>query len=106
MEDNIDRIKGELEEARQSLHETVAEVNRKVETVTQKVETVTQQLQPAHLVERNPLLSACVAAALGFALGNRGKGPLPMLILGGLLGAILSEAWNDGFRNHNTTVSA
>jgi hypothetical protein len=43
MEDNIERIKDELEEARQSLHETVTEVNRKVETVS-------AQLQPARLV--------------------------------------------------------
>jgi len=105
MEDTIDRIKDELEEARHTLHETVAEVNRKVETVTQKVETVAQ-LQPAHLVERNPLLSACIAGALGFAAGNRDNGPLSVLILGGLLGAMLSEAWNDGPRDHLSTLSA
>jgi hypothetical protein len=101
MDDNIERIKSELEEARYSLHQTVAEVNRKVE---EKVETVTQ-LQPAHLVERHPLLSACIAGALGFAWGNRSNGPVTALILGGMAAAMLSEAWNDGLRNNETTRS-
>ncbi len=98
MEDNIDRIKDELEEARQNLHQTVTEVNRKVETVS-------TQLQPVYLVECHPLLSTCIAGALGFAAGNRGNGPLTILILGGLLGAALSEVWNDGSRNRDTTIS-
>jgi hypothetical protein len=99
MEDNIDRIKDELEEARQSLHHTVTEVNRKVETVS-------TQLQPAHLVGRHPLLSVCIAGALGFALANRGRGPVAVLVLGGLLGAALSEVWNDGFQNRDASASA
>ena len=98
MEDNIERIKDELEEARQSLHETVTEVNRKVETVS-------AQLQPAHLVGRHPLL-VCIAGALGFASGNRGNTPVAVLVQGGLLGAALSEAWNDGSWSHDTTASA
>jgi 4-hydroxybenzoate polyprenyltransferase len=88
MEDNIERIKDELEEARQSLHQTVTEVNRKVETVS-------TQLQPSHIVGRNLLLSACIAGALGFASGYRGNTPVAVLVLGGLLGAALSEAWNE-----------
>jgi hypothetical protein len=103
MEDDIERIKDELEEARQSLQQTVTEVNRKVE---QEVETVSTQLQPAHLVARQPLLSACVAGALGFALGCRGNTPMAVLVLGGLLGAALSEVWNDGPGNRDTTASA
>jgi hypothetical protein len=99
MEDNIERIKDELEEARQSLHQTVTEVNRKVETVG-------TQLQPAHLVARQPLLSACIAGALGFASGYRNNTPMAILILGALLGAALSETWNDGSSSRDTTAPA
>jgi ElaB/YqjD/DUF883 family membrane-anchored ribosome-binding protein len=91
MDDNIDRIKGELEEARHNLHQTVTEVNRKVE---QKVETVTQ-FRPAHLVERHPLWSAGIAGALGFVCGNRENGSIAMLVLGGVVAAVLSEAWRE-----------
>lgn len=101
MDDNIDKIKGELEEARHNLHQTVTEVNRKVE---QNVETVTQ-FQPGHLVERHPLLSACIAGALGFVWGNRSNGPVAVLVLGGVVAAVLSEAWKDGFRNSDTPGS-
>jgi hypothetical protein len=97
MEDDIDQIKGELEEARESLHQTVSEVNRKVETVG-------AQLQPGYLVERHPLLSTCIVGALGFASGTRDSEPITVLILGGLLGIALSEAWHDGFRNRDTTT--
>jgi hypothetical protein len=99
MEDDIERIKDELEEAQQSLHQTVTEVNRKVETVS-------TQLQPAHLVARQPLLSACIAGALGFASGYRDNAPVAVLVLGGLLGAALSEAWSDGSRSRATSASA
>src|SRR5260370_7865835 len=87
MEDNIERIKEELEEARQSLHQTVTEVNRKVETVS-------TQLQPSHLVGRNPLLSACIAGAFGFASGYRYNTPVSVLVLGGLIGAPLTQSSN------------
>ena len=99
MEDNIDRIKDELEEARESLHQTVTEVN-------QKVEAATTQLQPSHVVARHPLWSVCIAGALGFVTGNRSNGVVPILVLGGLLGAMLSEVWNDGSGNRDTTASA
>jgi len=99
MEDNIERIKDELEEAVQSLHQTVTEVNRKVESVS-------SQLQPAHLVGRHALLSACIAGALGFASGYRDNAPMAVLVLGGLLGAALSEAWNDGSWSGDTRASA
>lgn len=102
MDDNIGRIKSELEEARNCLHQTVTEVNRKVE---EQVETVTQ-LQPAHLVDRHPLLSACIAGAIGFVWGNRSNGPVTALILGGMAAAMLSEVLNDGLRISDTTASA
>jgi hypothetical protein len=104
--ENIDRIRSELEEARHCLHQTVTEVNRKVE---QKVETVTQ-FQPAHLVERHPFLSVCVASVLGFVCGNREDGGVATLVVGGMVAALLSEAWhearNDGLRNNDPAASA
>jgi hypothetical protein len=99
MEDNIDRIRDELEEARQSLHQTVTEVN-------QKVEEVTTQFQPSHVVEKYPLWSVCIAGALGFISGNRSSATLPILVLGGLLGAALSEVWDDGSGGTDTKLSA
>jgi hypothetical protein len=100
MEDNIDTIRNALEEARQSLHQTVAEVN-------QKVATVSTHLEPERLVERHLLLAACIAAALGFATGKSGGRLIGVatLVLGGLLGAVLTEASNHGFRSHDTTAT-
>ena len=99
MEDNIDTIINALEEARRNLHQTVAEVN-------QKVATVSTQLRPERLVERHLPVAVCIAAALGFATGNGGGRPtgVATLLLGGLLGAMLTEASNHGFRNHDTTA--
>jgi hypothetical protein len=97
MEDNIDRIRIELEEARQSLQQTIAEFH-------QKVETVSTQLEPRHLVERHLPLAACIAGAVGFAAGNRGGKPaLTALILAGLLGTMLREGFIDGFRKRHST---
>lgn len=99
MGNNIGQIENELEEARQDLHQTVTEVN-------QKVEAVATHLQPEHLVERHPLLSVCIAGALGFALGNRESRGLGFLVLGGLLGVTLSEVWNDRAGDRDTTAAA
>jgi ABC-type transporter Mla subunit MlaD len=98
MEDKIDTIRNALEEARQSLHQTVAELN-------QKVATVSTHLEPE--VERHLLLAACIAAALGFATGKSGGRLVGVatLVLGGLLGAVLTEASNHGFGNHDTTAT-
>jgi hypothetical protein len=99
MEDNIDTIINALEEARRNLHQTVTEVN-------QKVAAVSTELQPERLVERHLLLAVCIAGVLGFATGNgrRRSSGVTTLLLGGLLGAMLTEASNHGFRNHNTTA--
>jgi hypothetical protein len=99
MEHNIDTIINALEEARRNLHQTVTEVN-------QKVATVSTQLQPERVVERHLLLAVCIAGALGFATGKGGgrSSGVTTLLLGGLLGAMLTEASNHGFRNHDTTA--
>ena len=97
MEDDIDRIRNELEEARQSLQQTIADVQ-------QKVETVSARLEPRHMVERHLPLAACIAGVLGFATANSaGKPALTALILGGLLGAMFREVPSDGFWQHDST---
>ncbi|MBF6570336.1 MAG: hypothetical protein IVW54_15815 [Candidatus Binataceae bacterium] len=102
MEDDIDtiRIKNELNEARQSLHQTVAKVNQKVAS----------QFQPLHLVEQHLPLAAFIAGALGFAIGNRGVrssrrglAGIATLVLGGVLGATLNEAFKNGRDRYKTT---
>ncbi|HTW88589.1 MAG TPA: hypothetical protein VMD75_11335 [Candidatus Binataceae bacterium] len=86
MEETIDDIQFELEEARRSFHQNVAELN-------DKVETVTTQLQPEHLLQEHLPLAACIIGTVGFVMGSSGD-RLPIirtLILGGLLGAIFRE---------------
>lgn len=91
METDIERIKDELEDARRNLNRTVSEVNRKFESVGTR-------LQPEYLVEHHPLLTTCIAGALGFASGSRSIEPVALAVLGGLLGAALSDAGNQGPR--------
>lgn len=96
MEDTIDTIQNELEEARRSFHQSVADLNHKVETVT-------TQLQPEHLLEEHLPLAACIVGTLGFVTGSRGD-RLPIvgtLILGGLLGVILRDVRHHA-KNHAT----
>lgn len=93
MEETIDTIQNELEEARRSFHQNVADLN-------DKVETVTTQLQPEHLLQEHLPLAACIMGTLGFAAGS-GGGRLTIfgtLILGGLLGAIFREVRDHRFR--------
>jgi hypothetical protein len=96
MENDISRIHDELEEAPQSLHQTVADVH-------QKVETVSAQLQPRHLVERHLPMATRIAGALGFAAGNNGRPAPTAFLLGGLLGAMLREVSGDGFWKRDST---
>jgi|SRR5689334_11902084 len=91
METDIERIKDELEHARRNLNRTVSEVNRKFESVGTR-------LQPEYLVEHHPLLSTCIAGALGFASGSRSIEPIAVAVLGGLLGAAFNDAANHGPR--------
>ncbi len=91
METDIERIKDELEDARRSLNRTMSEFNRKVESVGTR-------LQPEYLVEHHPLLSTCIAGALGFASGACSLDPVAVAVLGGLLGAAFSDTANRGPR--------
>jgi hypothetical protein len=91
MEDDAERIRGELEKARQNLQRTVTEVNRKVESIG-------THLRPTRWVERNIGLSMWIGGILGFALGGA-DGTLGTLVLGGVLGAAINEARRDASRN-------
>jgi hypothetical protein len=91
MEDDVEKIRGELEKARQNLQQTVTEVNRKVESIG-------EQLQPTHLVERNIGMSMWVAGVLGFALGGA-DGTLGALVLGAVVGAAVNEARHNASSN-------
>jgi hypothetical protein len=95
MEADIDRIKDELEDARRNLNRTVSEVNRKFESVGTR-------LQPEYLVEHHPLLTTCIMGALGFASASRSIEPVAAAVLGGLLGAALSDAANHGPRGYDS----
>jgi hypothetical protein len=59
MPDNIDAIRDALEQARQSLHDTVAEVKQKV----------AKRLSSGYLMRRHLSKAAFLAGALGFAAG-------------------------------------
>ena len=91
MADDVEKIKGELEKARQNLQQTVTEVNRKVESIG-------AQLQPTQLVERNIRVSLWIAGVLGFSLGGA-DGTLGALVLGAVLGAAINEARHDATRD-------
>jgi hypothetical protein len=101
MGNDIDTIRSELDEARQSLHQTVVEVNQKVAL----------QIQPQHLVEKHLPFAAFLAGTLGFAVGNRGARSRPggglaevaTFVLGAVVGAALKEASTHG-RNHDKTA--
>jgi hypothetical protein len=56
-------IKDELNDATQDLRHTLHQLNNRVE------ERVAR-LRPARGIRKHPLTSACVAGALGFALGS------------------------------------
>lgn len=100
-EDNIDtlEIRNALDEARKSLRQTIAEVSHSAELVS---EYVVGSCLP---------IGMCIVAGLGFVAANRGvstgiRGGIARtstLVLGGLLGALLTEASRYG-RNHATSV--
>jgi|HubBroStandDraft_5_1064220.scaffolds.fasta_scaffold743776_2 hypothetical protein len=88
-------IRNALDDARESLRQTVAEVNLRVTRVS-------AQLVSEYLVERYLPAGMCISGVLGYAAGNRdastntgssgGLAGVATLILGGLLGAVLTEA--------------
>jgi hypothetical protein len=56
-------IKGEIEDATQDLREALHEIN-------DRVEEGVARLRPDRGIRKHPITSACLAGALGFALGS------------------------------------
>ena len=77
---NDPEIKNELDDAKEDLRDTLHEINHRVE---QRV----AGLSPDRPIRAHPLRSACVAGALGFALGtdSREAAMIGMLLLGAAL---------------------
>ena len=94
MEESIEILQGELDDARERLQHTVADVNRKVDAAG-------LHLSPDLLLKRHQPLIACVSGLLGFAAGYRKgrSGAAGMFLLGTLLGAAWFERRNDGRGN-------
>src|ERR1700722_14728057 len=79
MADNLE-TKIEIEEAKEDLRDALHEVNNRVEEGVAR-------LRPDRGIRKHPLTSACIAGALGFALGAKtGEVALiGLLLLGGAL---------------------
>jgi hypothetical protein len=78
--------KNELDDAKEDLRETLHEINHRVE---QRV----AGLRPDRPIRTHPLRSACVAGALGFALGSDSREAAMIGIF--LLGAALFVTRNE-----------
>ena len=79
MADDLD-TKDEIAEAKQDLRDALHEVNNRVE------ETVAN-LRPDLGIRKHPLTTACIASALGFALGSESRevAVIGLLLLGGAI---------------------
>jgi hypothetical protein len=70
-------IENELDEAKEDLREALHEINDRVETQVAKI-------RPGRGIRRHPITSACIAGALGFALGSdSGEGAIVGLLMVG-----------------------
>jgi hypothetical protein len=56
-------IKDEIDDAKEDLRDALHEINRRVEKRVAR-------LRPDRGIRKHPVTSACIAAALGFALGS------------------------------------
>jgi len=79
MADDLD-TKNEIEDAKEDLREALHEINHRVEEGVAK-------LRPDRGIRKHPVTAACVAGALGFALGSEsGEVTLiTLLLLGGAI---------------------
>jgi hypothetical protein len=73
-------IRDEIDDAKQDLRDALHQINHRVE------ERVAQ-LRPARGIRKRPITTACVAGALGFALGSdsRKAAMVGLLLLGGAI---------------------
>jgi hypothetical protein len=86
-------IKNELNDAKADLRETLLEINHHVEKRV-------AGLSPERPIRRHPLRSACVAGALGFALGSDSREAAVIGIF--LLGAALILTRNETNQSDGT----
>ena len=71
-------IENELDEAKEDLREALHEINVRVEVQVAKI-------RPARGIRKHPITSACIAGALGFALGSdSGEGAIVGLLMVGV----------------------
>lgn len=70
-------IENELDEAKEDLREALHEINDRVEAQVARI-------RPDRGIRKHPITSACIAGALGFALGaDSGEGAtIGLLLLG------------------------
>jgi len=99
MEDSIDKIGEELEDARRTLHQTVTELRNKIETTT-------TQLAPTHMVIEHLSVALSISAVLGFMVGNSAKPGMTILLLGSIIAMIKKKASVNGNRIRGFTPSA
>jgi len=70
-------IENELDEAKEDLREALHEINDRVEVQVAKI-------RPGRGIRKHPITSACIAGALGFALGSdSGEGAIMGLLIVG-----------------------
>jgi len=70
-------IENELDEAKEDLREALHEINDRVEVQVAKI-------RPGRGIRKHPITSACIAGALGFALGSdSGEGAIVGLLIVG-----------------------
>jgi len=86
-------IKDELNNAKEDLRETLLEINHQVEKRV-------AGLSPERPIRKHPLRSACVAGALGFAMGSDSREAAVIGIL--LLGASLILTRNETIQSDGT----
>ncbi len=89
MADDLD-AKDEIEDAKEDLRDALHEINHRVEEGVAK-------LRPDRGIRKHPLTTACIASALGFALGSDSSevALLGLLLLGGAIVVTHKRKVND-----------
>ena len=89
MADDLD-AKDEIEDAKEDLRDALHEINHRVEEGVAK-------LRPDRGIRKHPLTTACIASALGFALGSDSSevALLGLLLLGGAIVVTHKHQVND-----------
>ncbi len=94
MNSDAPEIKGEIEDARQDLREALNQVNDRVGVGIARVEDGIASFSPERSIKRRPIAAACIAAALGAAMGSRSRQASIFGLV--LFGAAIALIVNDG----------